>query len=402
MKLNKLPKLHERKQSKMLKILIVGLILSFILGSSLSSAELSSLNQTLTNENTVDAHSAELLQKVIDHTVAEERLVGLQVSAKTGNGETWNGVSGTVDKKRTKVLEINNPIRVGSITKTFTAVIIMHLIEKGYLALDQSIDNWFPGISGSNQITIRNLLNHSSGIPEILGMKMMFVSTINPWKVWKPAEIIQIITSKDLEFSSGSKHKYSNSNYILLGFIAEKVTGRPLQDLYREEILDPLGLKNTYFLPYDCPPVDLVNGYDRSFIPFPGGYVVKKDNTAWSTCAYASGAMASTAQDLMNFYDAIMNKTVVSERSFTAMTAFENSNDKNNTEEYLDRFGFGLFQFNAAYDNTSGNLGMFIGSEALALYHPEKRYVITIVGNISRFHKDRLVQEIIGIINQKT
>lgn len=379
------------------KFLLISLLLAFIFGNGLTFAEVSPNNQAATNGNTIDTASADLLQKAVDNAITKERLIGLQVAVKTGAGKTWNSANGFADKKRTKPLEGDSPIRVGSITKTFTAVVIMHLIERGSLELDQSIAAWFPEIAESNKITIRNLLNHSSGIPEVLGMKIMLVSTLNPRKIWKPAELIKIMKSKKRGFSPGSKNQYSNSNYILLGLIAEKITGKPLQDLYREEILGPLGMKNTYFLPYENPPADLVNGFDRSFIPFPEGYEVKANNTSWSTCAYASGAMASTAGDLMIFYTAVMDQTIISEKSLALMTSFQSGPDNN--EKYLKNFGSGLFQFDEFNDTTYGNLGLFIGSEALALYHPEKRYVITLIGNVSRFEKDELVREIIKVLN---
>jgi D-alanyl-D-alanine carboxypeptidase len=224
------------------------------------------------------------------------------------------------------------------------------------------------------------------------------MSTIHPHKIWKPEELLKMLKDRKLDFMPGSKHKYSNSNYILLGLIAEKVTGKPLKELYREEILDPLGLRNTFFVPYENPPLNLVSGYDRSLILFPGYIEIKSDNTSWSTCAYASGAMASTANDLMRFISSIMDTTIINKKSLELMTSFHQGADKK--EKYNKNFGFGLFHFDTIYDNTYGHLGLFIGSEAIVLYHPEKIYIISLISNVSKFNKDELIKDIIRIIEQ--
>jgi len=380
-------------------LLAVSLIMLFLLSSCSSLPRFVIPNERkISNWGTLDTQTADLLQGILDDAISKYNLIGIQASIKTKDGRTWNGASGTADKKRKKLLTINDPIRIGSVTKTFTAVLILHLIEKGYIRLDQNLDVWVPDISESHKITLRHLLNHSSGIPEILGMKVMMASTIHPHKIWKSEELLEIIKNKKLDFMPGSKHKYSNSNYILLGLIAEKVTGKPLKELYREEILNPLDLRNTFFVPYENPPINLVSGYDQSLIPSPGYIQIKSDNTSWSTCAYASGAMVSTANDLLKFISSIVDTTIINNKSLELMTSFHQGADKK--EKYNKYFGFGLFHFDTVYDNTYGHLGLFIGSESIVLYHPEKKYIVSLIGNVSKFNKDELIKDIIRIIEQ--
>jgi len=345
--------------------------------------------------NTLDEDIAVQLQGILDKAVEKYRLVGIQVSVKTRDGKTWNGVSGTKDRKRKIPMSADDPIRIGSVTKVFTSVIIFRLIEDGTLGLEQTINAWFPDIPGAHSVTTRHLLDHSSGIPEILDLKVMLASSFNPHKKWRPEELVRLIKGKKPEFAAGTAHKYSNSNYILLGLIAEKVTGKPLKELYREQIIDPLCMRNTYFVPYEEAPANLTNGYDRNLIPLPGYHIVKPDNTSWSTCAFSSGAMVSTASDLSLLLAAIMDASIVSGDSLIAMTSFTEGGDKK--ERYNKFFGRGLFRFDVL-GGTIGHLGLFIGSEALVIYHPEKRYVIALIGNVSKFEKDGLVADIISII----
>ncbi len=373
---------------------LIAVVAVFISCSSLPRYNIPNERAHIGN-NTLDEDTEVHLQGILDKAVQEYRLIGIQVSVKTRDGKIWNGVSGTKDRGRKILMSADDPIRVGSVTKVFTSVIIFRMIENGTLGLDQTINAWFPDIPGAYTVTIRNLLDHSSGIPEILGMNVMMASSFKPHKKWRPEELVRIIKGKKREFAAGASHKYSNSNYILLGLIAEKVTGKPLKDLYREQIIDPLGMRNTYFVPYEDAPANLTNGYDRNLIPLPGYHLVKPDNTSWSTCAFSPGAMVSTASDLLRFLGAIMDVSLISGDSLIAMTSFTEGRDEK--EMYNRFFGMGLFRFDV-FDGTIGHLGLFIGSEALAIYHPGKRYVITLTSNVSKFEKDRLVADIIRII----
>lgn len=299
--------------------------------------------------NTLDEGTGARLRGILDQAVEQYRLIGVQLSVKTGDGKTWNGASGTKDRKRKIPMSAEDPIRIGSITKVFTAVVIFRLIENGMLGLDQAVDAWFPDIPGGHTASLRHLLDHSSGIPEILP----------------------------------------------LGLIAEKATDKPPKDLYREQIIAPLGMRSTRFIPYEEAPANLVDGYDRNLIPLPGYHVVTPDNTSWSTCAFSSGAMVSTASDLSRFMAALMDARLVNEESLRAMTSFTEGGAKK--EKYNKSFGLGLFRFDI-FSGTIGHLGLFLGSEVLALYHPDKRYVIALAGNVSRFDKDGLVADIISIL----
>jgi D-alanyl-D-alanine carboxypeptidase len=280
-------------------------------------------------------------------------------------------------------------IRIGSLTKTYTAVVVFRLIERGLLSLDSTIDRWLPEYRYSDRITLRMLLNHSSGIPDLLGMRVMFLSFLNSTKKWTRADLLGIIFSENLDFDPGTDNQYSNSNYVLLGIIAERTTGKTLQSLYRQEIFSPLALRHTYFLPSDSIPAGLVTGYDRNLIPLPVWHSTNPENTAWSSCAHASGGMAATAADVLTFFDAVMNRRIITEESYALMTQFIKA--KKAKDKYLENFGLGLFHYGDFYAGAYGHLGLFIGSEAIAIFSPERKFVLVFLANVSRVDNSEVI-----------
>src|SRR6478672_8306989 len=135
--------------------------------------------------------------------------------------------------------------RLGSITKQFTATLILQLVEQGKIKLDGKISDYLPEYrkDTGSRMTIHHLLSHTSGVPNYTAQPGFFANVSrNPFTV---DDFVKQYASGDLEFEPGTKFNYSNSGYFLLGDIIEKVTGRPYEQVLKENILDPLGMKNT-------------------------------------------------------------------------------------------------------------------------------------------------------------
>ena len=269
---------------------------------------------------TLDAGRAQKLQAALDEDVNLQKVPGLQAFVRMADGKTWSGTSGTTDLARKNLMHHDDVIRIGSTTKTFTAVLVLKLVEQGRLSLDDSIAKWFPTVPNAEAITVRDLLNHSSGIPEIIPKGLM--KSVIPSTYWTRDELLQLIASDKLLFTPGTKFEYSNSNFILLGFILEDVTGKTALQLLHEQILDPLNLKNTYFIPYEPAPARLVTGFDRDLAKIPGMLEIAPDNTSWATLAFTSGAIASTADDLGVFFDNLFAGKLLSPAMMEEMKTF--------------------------------------------------------------------------------
>jgi CubicO group peptidase (beta-lactamase class C family) len=154
--------------------------------------------------------------------------------------------------------------RLGSITKQFTATLILQLVEQGKIKLDGKLIDYLPEYRKDTgaKVTIHNLLSHTSGIPSYTSLPGFFQNVSrNPYTV---DEFIKKYASGDLEFEPGTKFVYDNSGYFLLGAIVEKVTGKPYEQVLKENIFDPLGMKNTGYDHWGTILNKRATGYSRS------------------------------------------------------------------------------------------------------------------------------------------
>ncbi len=196
--------------------------------------------------------------------------------------------------------------RLGSITKQFTATLIMQLVNEGKLKLEGTISDYLPDYRKDvgSKVTIHQLLNHTSGIPSYTGLPGFFNEVSrNPYGV---GEFVKKYASNDLEFEPGSKFAYNNSGYFLLGAIIEKVTGKTYEQALKERILDPLGMKNTGYDHHASLLRNRAAGYRKTV----DGYV----NAAYldMSLPYAAGAMYSTVEDLYLWDQALYSDRILS------------------------------------------------------------------------------------------
>lgn len=164
-------------------------------------------------------------------------------------------------------LETNAPIgvddrfRIASITKTFTATAILQLIDRGRLALDARLSQFVEGIAYGDRITVEELLNMTAGVYSYTDDETFLNYHQNPLLPFTPQDAINIIQRHDPAFEPGTQARYSDSNYILLGLIVERVTGRPIDQVIQTQILDPLQMTHTSFPTTPDMPAPFAHGY---------------------------------------------------------------------------------------------------------------------------------------------
>ena len=199
--------------------------------------------------------------------------------------------------------------RLGSITKQFTATLILQLVEQGKIKLDGKITDYLPDyrIDTGGKVTIHQLLNHTSGIPSYTSMPN-FENDVsrNPYRV---ADFVKKYASGDLEFEPGSKYSYNNSGYFLLGAIIEKVTGQTYEQILKEKILDPLGMKNTGYDHHGTIIEKRASGYEKTA----DGY--RNASYLDMSLPYAAGSLYSTVEDLYLWDQALYTDRVLSVQS---------------------------------------------------------------------------------------
>jgi len=234
--------------------------------------------------------------------------------------------------------------RLGSITKQFTAMAIMQLVEKGKLKLDVPISTYLPDYpkKSGDIITIHHLLTHSSGIPEVTEFPG-FGRDVSR-NTFSPAELVKLFADSTLQFKPGEKFAYSNSGYMLLGYIIEKVTGKSYEQVLQENIFTPLKMNNTG---YDHPRALLKNrasGYDQNGRLFVNtGYID-------TSVPYAAGALYSTVEDLYLWDQALYANQLLRKENMNLLFTKHISSGGN----YHYGYGWGLGAINLG--NTSESI----------------------------------------------
>jgi D-alanyl-D-alanine carboxypeptidase len=249
---------------------------------------------------------------------------GAIVLVRDANG-TKTGVAGYANLRTKERLRADHAFRVGSITKTFVATVALQLAAEGALGLDDTVEKWLPGLVPNGQaITLRHLLNHTSGIYNYTEDEGLFRSLVrNPLRVLAPADLIAVATRHAPLFDPGTSWSYSNTGYIVLGLVIEKATAVPLERQLRQRIFEPLGLTHTSFPAVASLPRPFARGYlppGNGVLSTPGGKPV--DVTAWSpSWAWAAGALVSTAGDLARFYQALLGGELLQPEQLREMRA---------------------------------------------------------------------------------
>jgi len=248
------------------------------------------------------------LQKRLDDVVAVGA-VGALAEVRDGR-DLWRGASGVAVVGTTRAVPVRGRFRVGSITKTFVATVVLQLVAEGRLRLEDPVERWLPGVvPGGDRITVRQLLNHTSGLYDYLHTLPFPPAPEffdNRWRTWTAAEQIQSALAHPPTFEPpGSAFAYSNTNYLLLGQVIERVTGRPYADEIERRVIRPLRLHGTR-LPGTSP---------RIRGPHPHGYVPAErdgeprllDYTEFNPSVMgAGGEMISTTRDLNRFFAALL------------------------------------------------------------------------------------------------
>ncbi len=222
------------------------------------------------------------------------------------NGESFGLAVGFSDRDARTPMKPTDRMLAGSVGKTFAAATALQLIKEGKIGLDDKIEKylgrepWFARLPNAKDITVRQLMNHTSGLVRY-EFKDQFTKdlTANPEKVWKPAELVAYLLDEKPPFEAGKGWDYSDTNYIVLGMIIEKVTGRKFYDEANRRLLKPLKLTDT--IPQDGPRLKgVVQGYAGPNNPFGGtdAMIVNGKFAINPQFEWTGGGYASTAHDL--------------------------------------------------------------------------------------------------------
>lgn len=272
-----------------------------------------------TNKEKKSKHR-EGVQNVMDQVVTNKKIPSV-IAGGLKDGKRWSYATGTASYEMPRPVEPNFSFRIGSITKTFTASVVLQLAEEKQLNLDDTVEKWLPGVVQGNgydgsKITIRQLLNHTSGIAAYTDLDMRDITLPqNPFRYYSTDELISLALAKPPVFAPGEGWDYSNTNTVIAGEIIRKVTGDTYAEQIRKRFIEPLGLKETFVMEASSHiPGKHANGYnmDRSGRL----YDLTEINQSW---ANAAGDMVSTVEDLTTFFSALLGGKLLNQELMNQM-----------------------------------------------------------------------------------
>lgn len=289
---------------------------------------------------------------------ANDKLMGSVAVSK--NGEIiYTKTIGYADVENNIKSTDETKYRIGSISKSFTAVLVLKAAEEKKLDLNQTIDKWFPTISNAKEITIKQLLSHRSGIHNFTN-DPDYLTWHTQAKTEK--EMVEVIEKAGSDLKPGSKAAYSNSNYVLLTYILEKTFDKSYSTLLQTYIVDPIDLPNTYVFGE----INTSNNESKSY-KFLGSWVEETETNF--TIPLGAGAITSTSIDLIKFADALFTGKLLTSESLELMKSLE------------DGFGLGLFQIPFYNRVGFGHTGGIDGFSSVFAHFPESKISYAFISN---------------------
>lgn len=338
------------------------------------------VNEAHPMKDSIDALVQEALQKGIP---------GIQVMVKNPDG--WYVANGGYSKIETRTpMRDNMVVWLYSITKTYTATLTMKLKERGLIDLDKPIANYLDAhiaqqMDKSDRVTVRQLLNQTSGYPEIVKDPAFMLNQLNnPNQLLTTEEMLSFAFGKSTVYEPGKWFYYSNTNYGLLSLILEKVSGKSYANLLEDEIIRPLQLKNTY---------GSVSDEQISALGFPNYYFERFNNgqieniSHWhnniAQSLYGMGGIAANGVEVIEFYEALLTGKIVSDASLREMKTWVRG-------EFSDEDDYGLgFEYYGKFNeqvptDTFGHEGDNLGGTTQILYVPVNDTYLFIQLNVGK------------------
>ena len=327
------------------------------------------------------------LQAKLDEWHKAGSFPGATFGVALANGESFGLAVGFAETETKTPMKPTDRLLAGSVGKTFAAATALQLVKEGKIGLDDKIEKylgsepWFSRLPNARDITIRQLMNHTSGLVRY-EFKEQFTKdlTANPEKSWKPAELVSYLLDEKAPFEAGKGWDYSDTNYIVLGMIIEKVTGKKFYDEANRRLLKPLKLTGT--IPQDGPRLNgVVQGYAGANNPFGGkdamieqGKFVINPQFEWT-----GGGYASTAQDLARWAKMIYEGKAFSADLLPQVVEGVAAPMLGRESKY----GLGVIIRKTPVGVAYGHSGFFPGYMTDMMYFPEDKVAVAVQVNTS-------------------
>ncbi len=335
---------------------------------------------------------AAVYQAVLDKYTANG-LPGISALIRDQQG-VWVGASGKADIAKNVDMSPCTVSKAASLTKTFIATLALKLVEEGKFGLDDPLTKWLPEevlskLKNANISTVRQLLNHTTGIADVIEDNGFYLAVLNdPARKWTPEALLEFVYGDDPEFAPGGGVSYSNTNFLLLAMVINRATGQDHSQLLREKVLVPLALDQSFYYWHDDLPAHVAQGY---FDLYNNQTIVNVTNfNTGSGNGY--GGLYSNVFDLQTFIEALVrDKTLLSANTLDQMLTFGEPEGTTNK-----RLGLGIFKdfLERAPDQFAyGHRGRDLGYTADMYWFPNQDFTMTYLINYGTDAKSELKQQ---------
>lgn len=309
---------------------------------------------------------------------ANDKFMGSVAVSKNGEIIYTKSV-GFSDVENNHKAEKNSKYRIGSISKTFTSVLVLKAVEDKKVDLNQTIEKYFPTIQNADKITIKHLLSHRSGLHNFTNDKEYLSWNTQPKS---EKEMIDLIAKAGSDFEPDTKAEYSNSNFVLLTYILEKTFKKPYAQLLTEYIIKPVGLENTYF----GGKINTGKQESKSY-SFAGTWKTQPETDM--SIPLGAGGIVSTPSDLTKFSDALFSGKLLKPESIEIMKTVK------------DNYGLGLFRI-PFYDKIAyGHTGGIDGFSSVFAYFPSDNVSYALTSNGSNFNNNDISIAVLSAVFNK-
>jgi len=329
-------------------------------------------------------------QHYLDSVGKKFNVKGMSAAILIPNEGIWTGAYGESEAGVPITTDMYLPI--GSNTKTFTAAVILKLQEQGLLNINDPIDKWITHDSVDGTVTVKQLLSHRSGLADYTVTYEFFDAFNSDYhKVWQAEEMLQFLRTPVA--APGTQGVYNNTNFLLLGIIVKKITGKEIHEAYHDMVMNPQNLTHTFFYPHKMPPGIIPHGWSNA-----ASNAAQEDmmvdygysNVAFLSMASGSGAIVSTAEDNVKFWNALMNGQIVNTATLNMMK----------DAHPIDRgivYGLGLMKKTTNQRETYSHGGTCFGYSNENLYDVQKGVSIAILTNQDSLSNSRLYEFVRGL-----
>ena len=343
-----------------------------------------------------DPQTIAALRALIEEELSFTAAPGASYTIKGPEGAFWHQVVGVADLRTLSPMQEDARFAVGSNTKLVVAVVVLQLIEQGKLNLDDTLGRLLPEQPQWRDVTVRHLLGMQSGIPEYLrAFRFQLDIALNHRQAFSPDRLLGYVNRLALDFAPGAKCAYSDTNYLLLGQIIEKITGQAADRVIAERVIAPLGLKNTYLRTQDVVDEKVVRGYvefgvasANLGVPFVfyniaeperriRDHVVDLTDFLHPSVSWTAGGLISTTNDMTEIMVALFAGRLVRPETLAQMTQTRPCLIVNSETDY----GFGIERKDTVLGEGWGHSAITNGYRTHSLYIPQRRIALSHMHN---------------------